>query len=109
MTVCRQSLTVGAKVGIMAHSAFVSITHNAGWVAFIEAQRSVAVYTIVALQALRSIWDNLKEWDEAMPWMFDRGRLDASGAVIPVRTVHTFMAHTVDGLFQQIRDLDGSG
>lgn len=102
VTVCGQSFTVGAKVGVMTHGAFVSITHDAGKIVFVGAQRSIAVYTMVALQALRNIGDNFKQWDEAMPWMFDRSRLDTSGAVIPVRAVHTFMAHAMDGLFHRL-------
>lgn len=102
VAVSRQSLTVGTEVCIMTHSALISITHDAGLVAFASAQRSIAVYTKVALQALEAIWDRLKKWDKAMPRMLVASRLDAGGAVIPVRTVHAFMAHAVDGLCHKL-------
>lgn len=98
MAVGWQCLAVGAKVGIMAHSTLVSIADNAGLAVFTFAQRSIAVHTEVALRAKRTIWYRLIKWDEAMPWMLVTSRLDTRGTVIPVRTVHAFMAHAVDGL-----------
>lgn len=102
VAVRRQGLTAGAKVGIMAHSALVSITHNARLAIFALAQRSIAVYAKVALRALNTIGDGLIKRDEAMPWMFVTSILDTSGAVIPVGAAHTFMAHAVDGLFAKL-------
>lgn len=97
-----QSLTVRAKVGIMAHSALVSITNNARLAVFTIAQRSIAKNTVVALRAKSRISDRLKNWNEAMPRMFVTSRLDTGGAVIPVRTVHTFMTHAVDVLCHKL-------
>lgn len=92
--ICGQSFAICAEVGIMADSAFVSITHNAEWT-FVDAQRTIAVDAIVALRVQPSDLYRLTKWDEAMTWMYLASRLDANGAVVPVRTVEAFMTYAI--------------
>lgn len=99
MAVRRQSLTIGTKVGIMTHSTLVSVTQNVGFAAFAFAERTIAIYAMMTLRTLlRKGLDRLKQRDEVMSRMLLASSFDTRGAVVPVRTIHAFMAYAVDVL-----------
>lgn len=83
----------------MTHSALISVTHNISLATFAFAQRTIAIYAIMTLRALcRASLDRLIKRDKVMPWVVVASGLDTGGAVVPVRTVHAFMAYAVNVL-----------
>ncbi len=97
MTVRGQSFAFCAEICIMANSAFIPITHNAR-VKVTLAQGTITVDAVVALCVRQSISYGLKNGNEAMPRMLMASSVDATRAIVPVRTVQAFVTYAVNVL-----------
>ncbi len=92
------SLAIGTEIGVMAHSALVAVANNVGLVDLALAERTVTEDAVVLLVAARRWCHDFIDWNETVPWVDMASTLDASGAKVPIRTVHAFMANAIDVL-----------
>ena len=94
MLVCGSSLTVCAKVSIVADSALESITTDVILATLDSAQWTVAIDAKVSLRTWARESEGLVKRSETVAWMNLCGTEVASGAVVPIRAVQALVAYT---------------
>ncbi len=109
----RASFAVGAEVGVIAHGALVTVTHDVGDEGALGsrgAQRTVAADAVVDGSAdvaglhVGGILQVLVDGHEAVVGV-DESRIgDAVGAVVPVRAVQALVADANDSVIAAIAD-----
>jgi hypothetical protein len=95
-------LAVLAEVCVMAYSALVASALDVGKVLLVLAERTIAVDAVMAATAGEGLSEGLVDGHEAVTRVNDLGALQALRAVVPVGTIQTLVADTVDELVASI-------
>ena len=86
-----QSLALGAEVGIVADSAFVTVPNNISTLS--RTERAVAANAMVNLTWLVLMHNWLVESNEPVAWMSLVCSDCALGAEVPIRTIQAFVTN----------------
>lgn len=94
----RQSLAVGAEIGVVADSTLVAVTDDIR--PLVLAKRTIAEDGVVSLGAHWWIRNCLVDRNKAVSWVDVASTLHTSGAIIPVRAVHALVTYPINVLYQ---------
>lgn len=100
MPIGRDGLAIGTEIGIVTHSALVAITNDVGLITLTLAKRTITEDAVVLLAAAERRCNDLINRNEPVTWVGMASTLDASSAIVPIRTVHAFVANTIDMLLE---------
>jgi hypothetical protein len=100
--VCRNCLTIGTEVGVVANSTLEAHTLDVGQIFLVFAERAITVNAVMSHGSVVGLRKRLVDGNEPVAGMDELGVLDALRAEIPVWAVETLVTNTVDEFLASI-------
>ena len=95
---CRQSLTVGTEVQVVADSALVADTSNIGAARFAGTKRSITIDAIIDLLNSFDLSDRLVQCSKSVSRVGAVSLADTIRTIVPVRAIQALVANAQNSL-----------